>query len=309
MNKKRFILKKLGILMILLCLCLAVLPGNVDAKAKAKTKAKTKTVKIHKFSSGNKKVDKKVRSVIKKYIKPKMSTAERVRVIHDYIISNCDYDYKNYIKGKIPKSSYSPVGVLLKKKAVCQGYAETFQLFMDALGIPCCMVSGIAGSGDAWGDHAWNRVKIGKKWYHVDTTWDDGDNSNIYYEYFLVNDKKLQEDHKWFNILKCKGNNSKFVTAIGKVSNTMDEAVDNFYKGYKKDKKHKVQIIVHKKLYNSIGDSSFKYELFQNVELKYKERITKHYWNSTTYGNYYVLTYEIVSTEKVVEDATTTPSQ
>ena len=189
MKDKRFFLKKLGILMILLCLCLAVLPGNVDAKAKAKTK----TVKIHKFSSGNKKVDKKVRSVIKKYIKPKMSTAERVRVIHDYIISNCNYDYKNYFKGKIPKSSYSPVGVLLKKKAVCQGYAETFQLFMDALGIPCCMVTGLAGDDeDGWGSHGWNRVKIGKKWYHVDTTWDDGD-YYVRYKYFLVNDKKMQE--------------------------------------------------------------------------------------------------------------------
>ena len=66
--------------MILLCLCLAVLPGTVEAKAKAKT------VKIHTFSSGDKKTDKKVRSVIKKYIKPKMSTAERVKAIHDYIM-------------------------------------------------------------------------------------------------------------------------------------------------------------------------------------------------------------------------------
>ena len=63
-----------------------------------------------------------------------MSDAKKIKAIHDFIILNCAYDYNSYLKNQIPGTSFSPAGVLLKKKAVCQGYAETTKLFMDSLG-------------------------------------------------------------------------------------------------------------------------------------------------------------------------------
>ena len=54
---------------------------------------------------------------------------------------------------------------------------------------------------------AWNKVKIGDKWYAIDCTWDDpvasnlteGMNEDICYLYFLITDEDMSFDHTWDN--------------------------------------------------------------------------------------------------------------
>ena len=48
--------------------------------------------------------------------------------------------------------------ILVEGQAICMGYANTFQLFMDLLDIPCITVIG-ASSGSRE-DHAWNLVQL-----------------------------------------------------------------------------------------------------------------------------------------------------
>ena len=36
-------------------------------------------------------------------------------------------------------------------------------------GLECRFVSGTADGGG----HAWNQVKVNRKWYYIDCTWDD----------------------------------------------------------------------------------------------------------------------------------------
>lgn len=109
----------------------------------------------------------------------------RAKWLHDWLIENAKYDYTF--------TYYSPKGVMLAGKGVCQSFAEAYQLLLNKVGINNKLVSGEANNG-TWGGHAWNLVKIGGNWYHVDVTWDDtGDR----YEYFLKSDLFISNNHRW----------------------------------------------------------------------------------------------------------------
>ena len=60
----------------------------------------------------------------------------------------------------------------------CTAYATTFYRLCRAKGIPCRIV----GSES----HTWNIVKLGKYWYHADTS---GDDTGVRWGYFLNNKK------------------------------------------------------------------------------------------------------------------------
>lgn len=116
---------------------------------------------------------------------------------HDWITNHCKYDWDNYRMNTIPWESYSPEGVFVKGTAVCQGYAEAFQLCMDILGIPCIMVTGEAYSMNKWEGHAWNAVQLEGEWYMVDTTWDDPVGGKERHTYFNVPDEMLRQNHRY----------------------------------------------------------------------------------------------------------------
>ena len=93
----------------------------------------------------------------------------KIKYIHDYIIANTDYDQTN------STNDSNIYGTLIEKKAVCEGYAKTFQFLMNELNIPCILVYGIAQTDEEKSEfHAWNYVMLdNQKWYAIDTTWDD----------------------------------------------------------------------------------------------------------------------------------------
>jgi hypothetical protein len=126
---------------------------------------------------------------------------EKVKAVHDWLVKNVKYDYDNYLSGTIPYSSYRIEGAMLEGKAVCQGYAEAFELFMNVLGIPCELISGTGNNGSGtWVNHAWNKVYLDGRWYYIDTTWDDpvpdSGNSVYWYKYYLVTDPTFGGDHR-----------------------------------------------------------------------------------------------------------------
>lgn len=150
------------------------------------------------LSATDQKICQAIQKILASEITDSMTTEEKAKAIHDYLINNTTYDIDNYNAGTIPKTSYKVEGVLIKKKAVCQGYAETYFMFMQILDIPCKMISG-TGNGEP---HAWNLVQLSDgKWYHIDCTWDDPimqDRSQILrYDYFFLNDTMMGADHAW----------------------------------------------------------------------------------------------------------------
>lgn len=67
-------------------------------------------------------------NIINQIITKNMSDFDKAKAIHDYILMNVDYDYANYLKDTIPSQSYTALGALKYKYAVCAGYAKLFQL-------------------------------------------------------------------------------------------------------------------------------------------------------------------------------------
>ncbi len=138
-------------------------------------------------------------AVVNKIITKGMSDFEKAKAIHDYMVINIDYDYANFCANTIPSDSYTAIGALKNKYAVCAGYAKTYLLMCQLSGLECIYVTGTAG-----GPHAWNQVKIDGKWYNVDVTWDDpvstdkafDDHKYNRYSYFLISDELMYKDHK-----------------------------------------------------------------------------------------------------------------
>lgn len=137
--------------------------------------------------------------VIYQVIKPNMTDYQKEVAIHDYIISNTHYDLDHLDQlAKTNPDSFTAYGLLKNRKSVCLGYTRTFQLFMDMLDIECITIHSTANGGE---EHAWNMIKLGKIWYHVDVTWDDPipDDENIKIHTFLNVTSSFMKStgHEW----------------------------------------------------------------------------------------------------------------
>lgn len=121
-------------------------------------------------------------------VDPSMSELELELYLHDYLCSTVEYaDGDN---------AHNAYGALVEHTAVCEGYAEAFQLLLYRVGIPAFTAIGSSdnpSTGMSEG-HEWSYAKIGGKWYHVDVTWDD--QGDIFHRYFNMSDALVLEDHR-----------------------------------------------------------------------------------------------------------------
>ncbi len=125
---------------------------------------------------------------------------DKMKFVHDYLVDNVTYDHFCSDKDSKTKpqvtsqQSHTVYGALINDLAVCDGYAKTYQLVMNMLGIECEYIDGDAGGG-----HAWNFMKLDGKYYWMDVTWDDPDSKELVhstrYWYFNVDDATLRSDH------------------------------------------------------------------------------------------------------------------
>ncbi|SHF29412.1 S-layer homology domain-containing protein [Caldanaerobius fijiensis DSM 17918] len=148
-----------------------------------------------------KKTISKAKEIISQIIKPGMTDYEKELAIHDYIVTHTKYDYDNFLKDTIPEESYTAYGVLINGVGVCQGYASAMHMLLMLAGIDNVIVTGTAKNDSFSGGHAWNIVKIGGKYYHVDATWDDpvviGGSELLSHKYFNLSDTEMSKDHDW----------------------------------------------------------------------------------------------------------------
>ena len=122
-------------------------------------------------------------------ISPDLSDVEKALAVHDYFALHYEYNYS------AAESSYSNYpqayaidGLFIDKKAVCQGIALGYMYILGLLGIDSVFVP----SNDM--GHAWNLIKIGNNWYHVDVTWDMYDNQYagwVLHDHFLLSDSAI----------------------------------------------------------------------------------------------------------------------
>ena len=133
-------------------------------------------------------INKVVDKVISEKITNSTPTREKIKIIHDFIIDNAEYDKLKYNnKNDATYKSNTAYGVLIQGYGTCNGYADAMAIFLDKLNIINYKISN--------DEHIWNLVYLDGKWYHLDLTWDDPiSETNINRDtYFLITTKTLEE--------------------------------------------------------------------------------------------------------------------
>ncbi|MCR4605632.1 MAG: hypothetical protein K5639_06490 [Eubacterium sp.] len=134
-------------------------------------------------------VNEKVPEILAELDVDGMSNYEKVKTIHDYVC-----DLITYKAGK-SVDYFSMYGAIKNRKGVCNAYSLCMYKLLVEAGVPCKYIGGVAGTGNDAEGHAWNIVALGDRWYNLDVTWDDPDDSDgrPNYNYFLKGSKDFDE--------------------------------------------------------------------------------------------------------------------
>ena len=116
-------------------------------------------------------IENKINEIYNNLINDSMSTTDKIKAIHDYIINNTVYDEERSSEIKsgnitsLKHPSNTAYGPLFTGKAICGGYTDIMALFLDKMGILNYKISSER--------HIWNFLYIDGTWKHLDLTWDD----------------------------------------------------------------------------------------------------------------------------------------
>lgn len=122
-------------------------------------------------------VNEKVKEIVSKLITPQMDDITRIKVLNKWVIENVKYDYT--------LSRHNAYNALVDGNTVCRGYALLMDKLLEEANIPSIVARGkIKGE-----PHAWNIVKLGDKWLHIDTT----NNLQSKNKYLLKSDSDMKE--------------------------------------------------------------------------------------------------------------------
>jgi len=155
--------------------------------------------------------------------------------IHDFIVDNVKYD-------KLKKAySHEIIGALGNGVAVCEGMAKAVKILCDELNIWCIVALSEANPGKGIRyRHAWNVIKTGGQYYHLDVTFDNtlsGDGI-VRYDYVNLSDRQIFRDHEpviW-KVPACR-DSDHFYYKEKKISwTTMDEVQKRTKQAVKKGK-------------------------------------------------------------------------
>ena len=133
-------------------------------------------------------LNKKVQEIIDKVEKNAETPYEKVLYLHDLLIKNTTYS-----SNLDDDMAYTAYGALVNNNAVCEGYSRAMSYLCKKMGVDCILVTGISKELG----HMWNLVKLDDKWYHIDVTWDDAQESIDYplHTYFCLTDEQITVDH------------------------------------------------------------------------------------------------------------------
>ena len=134
------------------------------------------------------KINEIVDNVIEEKLTNSTPTKEKIKIIHDYIIDNTEYDKLKYEnKEDTTYKSNTAYGVLLEGFGTCNGYADAMSIFLNKINVINYKISN--------SEHIWNLVYLDGNWYHLDLTWDDPiSDININRDtYFLITTEVLEK--------------------------------------------------------------------------------------------------------------------
>lgn len=145
----------------------------------------------------------KIDSIIAEVVKEGMTDLEKEQVLHDYLVKASRYNPDEVVNNVYPAPQHMAYEIIFAGEGICEAYAEAMNILLNRVGIKSIILGGSVGEPNDqanWSGHAWNYVKIGNAYYHLDPTWNDPlpDNPNrAYQEYFNVTDAFISKTHQW----------------------------------------------------------------------------------------------------------------
>ncbi len=136
-------------------------------------------------------IDNEIAKIEANNITDTMTTEDKIKTFHDYIINTTKYDkeradnmnsvdYEN-------SESHTATGLLKNHLALCGGYSDIMSIYLNKLNVPNIRISA--------DKHVWNLVYIKDKWLHLDATWDDPVTDKgsqiLIHDYFLIDTDTL----------------------------------------------------------------------------------------------------------------------
>ena len=122
------------------------------------------------------------------------SSLEKIRKIYQYITNHVKYDY-DHLNNNDYKLQFTAYAALINETSVCQGFAVLLYRLLLENGIDCRIVRGTGITEEGEGNHAWNIILLGDKYYCADATWDIFENSRGDFRYFLKGTTVFYKDH------------------------------------------------------------------------------------------------------------------
>ncbi|WP_108308096.1 transglutaminase domain-containing protein [Metalysinibacillus jejuensis] len=135
-----------------------------------------------------------IKEILPTIITPQMGDYEKVKAVHDYVVTNVAYDTT------MNQAVNAPYFAITGGETLCNGYAMLVHQMLKEVNVPVRLISGTAGHNGNVENHAWNLVQVGGKWFHLDATWNDpipDVAGRIIYNYYLLNDREISKDHFW----------------------------------------------------------------------------------------------------------------
>lgn len=134
-------------------------------------------------------INKEIDRLVPTLILSSRSTTDNIKAIHDYIINNSKYDSDRSDNNIVNYKSDIAYGPLLQGHALCGGYTDAMELFLEKMGVKSFKVSSE--------NHVWNAVYVNNTWLNLDLTWDDpitSTNEDLLEEnFFLITTSRLNQ--------------------------------------------------------------------------------------------------------------------
>lgn len=128
--------------------------------------------------------------VLKKIIKDDMTNYEKELAVYRWMFRHVGQGQGSTVTlpGQSSSSAFTPHGALSGQSTVCVGYATTFRLFMNMLGMDCHIVHNEY--------HSWDMVQLDdQEWYQVDVYSDVS--GRCEYQNFNMTDEISRNSHDW----------------------------------------------------------------------------------------------------------------
>ena len=192
------------VLLLGIVCAVAVILLNLD-KFKSPVEHPDLPYKVYRVEIPSSSYETKINRIVRQLItNENASDFSKYKIIHDWVCDYVEYDYSGLSSNSWLGTLNDPKYVLETGLAVCGGYMRLYTDLCRAAGLTCDNLTGYGDGFNASTPHGWNRIKLDGKYYQVDTTWDDGDNS---YGWFAVGYKRLlSEGRRYDGLLEVDDN-------------------------------------------------------------------------------------------------------